>query len=254
MSVPRTIIGPSLKETTDYLDSVIDKWPDIVIPLGTGSKLKNFELRMCLRSIEKNITGYRNIFIVGECPEFLQNITHIPVTDLYKESDRNIEHKIMVACNHPDLSETFLFGNDDHFILKPFQADKFPFYYSGDLGEYIRKRGNDEYGKRAQNTYSHLKEQGLPTNHFDIHTPILYNKEKFINLVSALDWNQKTYIIKSLYANSLKIEGEQIEDHKYNNPPTKDVGVYSTYPNLRASVTRFLTEQFPKPSKYERII
>lgn len=254
MSGPHTIVGPTLEQTKAQLDKYVDKWPDIVIPLGTGSKLKDFELRMCLRSIEKNITGYRDIVIVGDVPQWIQNVKQIPVQDVSKVSDFNIMWKTTAACDEEAVSENFLFFNDDHFILKPFQADKFPFYYSGDLGEYIRKRGNDEYGKRAQNTYNHLKERGLPTNHFDIHTPILYNKEKFINLVSALDWNQKTYIIKSLYANSLKIEGEQIEDHKYNNPPIKDVGVYSTYPNLRASVTRFLTEQFPKPSKYERII
>lgn len=225
---------------------------DIVYVLGKGSKLNDFEIKMSLRSVEKNMTNYRNVYVVGECPEFLQNVVHIQCPDRGQVSDFNIMAKITEACETKTISEDFLFLNDDHFILKPFQADKFPFYHSGDLSEYISKRGNDEYGRRAQNTYNHLKNQGLPTKHFDIHTPILYNKEKFLNLVSALDWNQKTYIIKSLYANSLKIEGEQIEDHKYNNPPTKDVGVYSTYPNLRASVTRFLTEQFPKSSKYEK--
>ena len=51
---------------------------DIVIPLGTGSRWQNNELRFALRSIEKYLTGYDKIFIIGECPSYLQNIIHIP--------------------------------------------------------------------------------------------------------------------------------------------------------------------------------
>jgi hypothetical protein len=226
---------------------------DIVIPLGTGSKLKDFELKMCLRSIEKNLTGYRNVYIVGECPVFLQNVVHIECRDRNNVSDFNIMAKITEACETKTISEDFLFFNDDHFLLHPFSAESFPSYYSEDLEVYVKKRGLDEYGKRANNTLQHLKSQGLPTKNFDIHTPILYNKQNFLKFVSALDWTQKTYIIKSLYANSMKIEGIEEPDHKHNNPPQADVKVFSTYPNLRASVTRFLTEQFTKPSKYEKV-
>lgn len=225
---------------------------DIVYVLGTGSKLNNFEIKMSLRSVEKHLTGYRNIYIVGENPSFLTGVTHIPASDPFRASDHNIMHKISVACKTPEISENFLFLNDDHFLMKPFEVDKFPYLYSGDLGEYIKKRGNDEYGRRAQNTFNHLKAQNLPTKHFDIHTPILYNKEKFLTLVSSLDWEKKQYIIKSLYANSLQIEGVETSDHKYNNPPTTDVAVYSTYPNLRASVTRFLSEQYSNKSRFEK--
>ncbi len=98
----------------------------------------------------------------------------------------------------------------------------------------------------------HLQSQNLPIKNFDIHTPILYNKELFLKFVSSLNWQTETYIIKSLYANSLKIEGVEEPDHKINHPPTGREKVFSTYPHIRSSITRFLTEQFPKMSKYEK--
>ena len=49
---------------------------DIIIPLGTGSKNNNDELRLFLRSIEKNGIGYRKIIVVAsEIPNWLQNVT-----------------------------------------------------------------------------------------------------------------------------------------------------------------------------------
>lgn len=226
---------------------------DIVIPLGKGSVLKNFELRFCLRSIEKNLGGYRNIWIVGECPEWLQNVNHMPLCDGQPVSDHNIMLKTHAACIEPAISNDFLFFNDDHFLLAPFEASTFPYYYYQNLDVYLKHRGIDAYGKRALATMKHLQDQNLPIKHFDIHTPIRYNKELFLKFVSSLNWEKQSYIIKSLYANSLKIEGTEEKDHKLTAPPNGNVKVFSTYPHMKASVTRFLMEQFPKPSKYEKV-
>lgn len=225
---------------------------DIVIPLGKGSVLKNFELRFCLRSIEKHLTGYRNIWIIGERPEWSQNVNHIPATDRYDISDRNIMAKLTLAAEHPEISHDWIMFNDDHFLLAPFEAATFPYYYHQNLDVYLKQRGIDAYGKRALATMKHLQDQNLPIKHFDIHTPILYNKELFLKFVSSLNWEKQSYIIKSLYANSLKIEGTEEKDHKLTAPPNGNLKVFSTYPHMKASVTRFLTEQFPQKSKYER--
>jgi hypothetical protein len=226
---------------------------DVVIPLGTGSRLKNFELRFCLRSIEKYLSGYRNVYIVGERPEWLQNVTHIPKPDIAdRVPDFNIMEKVSVACVDNEVSEDFIFFNDDHFLLKPFEAATFPYYYDGDLDTYVKNRGLDGYGRRANNSLKTLQTLDLPRKYFDIHTPIVYNKEVFLKHVTAQDWTGDGFIIKSLYANSLKIEGVSMKDNKINRPPQEHDLMFSTFPHIKSSVTRFLMEQFPEMSKFER--
>jgi hypothetical protein len=226
----------------------------VVYVLGTGSRLKNFEIRMSLRSVEKYLTGVKDVWIVGKLPDFLTNVNHIPLEDTHLVPDWNIMEKIKKACEHPDITEEFLFMNDDHFLLKPFEAATFPFYHRNGLDEYVKRRGLDSYGRRSNNTLQRLKALGLPIKHFDVHTPILYKKELFLEHVANADWKDKKdgFIIKSLYANSLNIEGVDYKDNKINRPPTVGDSIFSTMPHMRANVTRFLQEHFPEMSKYEK--
>lgn len=227
---------------------------DIVYALGTGSRMHDIELRFSLRSIRKHLTGFGKIFIVGECPPWLQGIIHLPMADNPRLSpDHNIMAKVATACVSPEVSDEFLFFNDDHFLVSPFHVEQFPNFYHGDLATYCKNRGNDGYGKRAKSTLDYLKSKDLPVKYFDVHTPIVYNKEAFMQHVHAAPgWGGEGYIIKSLYANSLKIEGTPFRDQKINAPPAPDVKIFSTFPHIKASVTRFLSESFPEMSMFEK--
>lgn len=229
---------------------------DIVYALGKGSVLKDFELKMSLRSVVKNLSGVDQIWIIGNHPEWLDtnHVNFIPLPDHSERvPDYNIMRKISCACEKANLSNDFIFFNDDHFLLSPFDTATFPYFYSGELENYIKRRGLDGYGRRANNTLKTLQRLGLPTKYFDIHTPIIYNKELFLKNVTSQDWNLKDgFIIKSLYANSLKIEGVEMKDNKINHAPQQGDRIFSTFPRLKASITRYLQEQFPEKSKYER--
>lgn len=226
---------------------------DIIYPLGTGSLAKNFELRMSLRSVEKYLSGFNNVYIIGEYPEWLQGAIHIPFTEGSTVPDFNIMQKISKACELPEVSDDFLFMNDDHYILSPFDIKTFPYYCMGTLEAEYRTRP-DGYGRRARSSMDYLKEKGLPTKHFDIHYPIIYNKSLFLKYVTnGPDWEKGKFIIKSLYANSLKIEGEETKDFKRNELPGPGAKVFSTQPHIRANVQRFLLEQFREESRFEKI-
>lgn len=207
---------------------------------------------MSLRSIEKNFSNIGKVWIIGDCPEWLQNVNHIPAHDPYPVPDRNIMTKITIACEQPELSDSFVFMNDDHFILKPFDADNFPYFYEGTLEAYCKKRGLDGYGRRAMNSLKTLQRLNLQTLYYDIHTPITYNKELFKKHVSTLDWSGEGYIIKSLYGNMVKAEGVQMADNKINRPPSESDSMFSTFPQMKSSITRFLVERFPEVSKFEK--
>lgn len=227
---------------------------DIVIPLGRGSRWQDNELRYCLRSIEKHLTGYRNIWIVGYLPKWVTGVKHIPATDETKNSDYNIMRKIELSCLAGEISDSFLFMNDDHYLLSDFDAPTFPYYYSGTLEEMYKLRGSSPYGKKCRNTYNLLNSLSKSTKYFDVHTPIIYKKNEFLDSVAYQDWGMRQdtgFVIKSLYANSASIEGVEIQDCKSPNLPLYSWKTYSTTPQVVEGVKNFLQRYFPDKSKYE---
>lgn len=224
----------------------------IVYVLGKGSKWKNWEIRLSLRSIQKHLKNYGQVFVVGEDPG-LKNVIHIPAKDPHPIPDSNIMHKLTIACKTPEISDTFLFANDDHYLLSDFEADKFPYFYSGTLEEYIKKRGRDGYSNRVNNTLQSLTERNLPTKFFDIHTPILYKKDLFLKHVTEqYDLKKRDgMVLKSLYANAIQAQGVETQDGKLDKLPLRDMKIVSTMPKVKYSIQRYLFEQFPEPSKWE---
>ena len=75
----------------------------VVYPLGTGSKWQNNELRYSLRSLSK-ISGIGDVFIVGEKPDWVRNVIHIPCKDVPFRKEYSIYTKIMAAmANIPSV-------------------------------------------------------------------------------------------------------------------------------------------------------
>lgn len=170
----------------------------IVIPLATGgfgSRHNDVELRYCLRSVEKHLKKYGDVFIIGHKPAWLQNVIHIPATDDDKTywKERNIFRKVLLACQDERVSENFLFMNDDHFLLRDFTACDFPYYAEGWISNHLR---HDQYGNTIRNTIAVV---GNKACYYDIHCPIIYNKGAFQRL-AELNWDTRYgYAIKTVY-------------------------------------------------------
>lgn len=236
---------------------------DILIPLGTGSTWNNNELRFCLRGVEKHLKGYGNIFIIGEFPDWLTNIIHIPATDS-KESkfrERNIFNKIMLACNDNRVSEDFLWISDDHFLLKEVSAIDFPLHQTGDLLEHCKVLAPEQpYRRTIQNTINTLT---LPVLNYDRHAPMLFNKERFKRSVGTLDWDKPFgYCIKTAYCNLNGLEGSYHPDYKLRNKYQLtyeeikaivfDRPYFSTDKKVHEGAKQILKELFPVKSNYEQ--
>ena len=227
---------------------------DIVVPLGAGSYWNNNELRFSLRSVEKHLSNVGKVWIIGDLPDWLQNVIHIPLHDSAgRPPDYNMMKKLARACQEVELSEDFLYMNDDHYLLSDFDANTFPNYYHGTIQEYLKHRGLDGYGKRCNNTLKALN--GNPTFYYDIHYPIRLNKELYRkNVVEAVDWvKPHGFIIKSLYANKLQLESMPEQDYKINTIPPPEAKVFSSYPHMKDVVKMYLNQRFPEQSKYERV-
>jgi hypothetical protein len=217
---------------------------------------------MSLRSIEEHISNVDKIVIVGHKPEWLKDIYHIPCEDEHPCKETNIYKKILGACQDENVSEDFLFFNDDHFILQDFDANTFPYYYKGDLFFILKKLPPyNKYSTCVHRTGHTLKNLGLGTKNFDTHTPIIYNKEKFKSIMPQYDWSERfSYVVKSLYANSLGIEGVREPDCKIADSPSleefknriRERKVFSIdNAAINDSLHQLFKELYPNPSRWE---
>ena len=78
---------------------------DVVYKLGLNPDWGNYEeLRHSLRSL-CNFENLGNVFIVGQKPDWIQEVIHIPALDSYKRNkDANLINKLILACSNPLLS------------------------------------------------------------------------------------------------------------------------------------------------------
>jgi hypothetical protein len=102
-----------------------------------------------------------------------------------------------------------------------------PNYYDGTLNQYLESNPllNLLYRKVITNTFDYLEERNLPTIHYDLHCPIIYNKEKFKTIFTHL----KTEVaVKSIYANIVQGNSVFLQDNKINKQLTKSQIIENT--------------------------
>lgn len=189
---------------------------DIVIPYKQS---RHNEIDFCIKGIQKHLKNVGNIYIVTEPTISHKLCKRIICKDKHQSrfKEQNIFRKVVSACKNKEVSDDFLFMNDDHFLTQDFDINNFPYYYKGDLTEALIKNQNG-YKKTMRNTLTLLTNKGKPTSNFDIHCPMIINKDKFLCTFVNIDWDKDFgYGLKSLYCNLNDIEGYYIKDLKLNN-------------------------------------
>lgn len=233
---------------------------DIVYVLGTNSGWKDEELRYSLRSVEKFLTHYGNVFIVGECPSWVRNVLHLPWQDTLNRKEYSIMSKIKHACEQDFISKEFLYMADDYYFINQRRADGFVPTY----GTTLKSALHGKVGKNAEKIRNliDLYPEGL---FFDMHQPFPIIRKKFIEAMNKLDWKNKDYSVKSAYiaasgfrgyspylVNDTKIKGEMDYDKLANYIRIINECWFSSGPaSLNDHFKRLLFNLFPNKSKFE---
>lgn len=233
---------------------------DIVYVLGKGSVWNDNEIRFSLRSLAKNVRDIGKVFIVGERPNFLKNVIHIPCEDSCSVAWQNTYKKTLLACKDPRLSENFLHMNDDFFVIEPIKAAEFPFYYNKNrLPQYNL---NHRYiamieKKQAEN----LDVPRKSIFNFDLHRPIRFNKNLFMNM-PVLQPNSLKFKPRSFYCNYYGVPRIGSSDpivflyrsiKKYNEAVAglTDFSILSDV--ARDPIfQKWIEKRFPEPSYFEK--
>lgn len=227
---------------------------NIILPYRADPN-NGLELKFALRSIAKYLTGYGEIFIIGDSvPKWLKNVTVIPCHEQNEKLAKNILNKILLSFQY--AGEDVLQWQDDIFLTRPLNVTDIKYWYDGNLEQAIF-RHHGSYKTYIENTAKKITED-VP--YFDTHTPIIYNKEVFNKLAAKYDWQTKNFLIKSLYCNLLCDPGVEMADCKisgpmrYNQIKEKINGslFFSTSPQaVSDDMVEVLRELYPEKSKYE---
>lgn len=235
---------------------------DAVYIVGGVPAWKDNELLFSLRSLERHMKFLRRVFVIGRKPSFLNDqVIHIPHHDIYTNKARNIMSKVYRAATDNRVSKDFILLNDDYFFTHDFNPITYPYYYKCDLAHTIKINGN-EYGKHIKSTFDALQGRGFALKNFDTHKPIKYNKALLKEVVDSYTWDKPYgYTLKSLYCNTLKIEGQFKEDLKISHTAIisqwykliqKSDDMFSIGdPAVNISLKNFLAEYYPDKSKFE---
>ncbi len=247
---------------------------DIVYPLKAQEP--NLDLLYSLRSLEKFGGEFGRVFVVGHKPAQITNVTlieRIQVLDKWCNTRENIN----AVCECSEVSEKFVYFNDDFILTKPVENwDVLCSCYMGTLMERFRRfeqegKDNSKWRKSFFFNAKLLMSLGIsePLD-FEYHGPIIFEKQKLQNMytlekVKPFAHTSTPLIFKrSLFANLYPAGREQrkIEDYKFTED-VKDftelmtngffsvgddiIGNDAKCPNLNV----WLREHFPDKSQFE---
>lgn len=179
---------------------------DVVIPYIESKAWEENEIRYCLRGIEKHVKNLGTVHVIGHPPAFLREVVShkANLNSNIHNKEPNIFRKVIYACQNPEISDPFLFMNDDHFLLQDVSID-YPFYHSGTLLAKIpaEKRTFTPYQRCCLRTACELSVKGFPILNYDVHLPIIIYKQNFLDAVSQFNWNTEGIglVMKSIYGN-----------------------------------------------------
>lgn len=207
---------------------------------------ENEELRYSIRSVIHFYPDAK-IHIFGGKPKWYSG-EFIEVKDMGNKFD-NIDRCYDAICNS-NLNDFILMNDDFYIIDKP---NSFVHYYDGSLEEKIQKHmsmyGLSKYARVLSEANKKLKKMGIsnPLN-YDVHTPMLFNREKLSDIVLM------SSAPRSMYGNIYNVGGEKIVDIKIYKH-TKDVYIngyfLSSEDNSFNKISGLLKNRFSYPTHYE---
>lgn len=212
----------------------------------------NIELRYSLRSLA-NIE-YNEVYFIWYKPSWVQWVKQIKIMDKFALRSMNTLYKTKVACLTSSISDNFILMNDDFIINNKIELKD---YHRWTIKEHLEARYNSNL---ATKPLTSIIERDFNKNDldFELHCPIIINKQKFLDLFDKYDM-KKWHLYRSLYWKEYITNSKKIKDYKIKSlVKLKEVieenpDFISTRDDfiLNPTMNAFLKSQFSKKSKFE---
>lgn len=148
------------------------------------------DLRYSLRSIAKHFPNNK-IWIVGYKPSWVTNVNYLPIKEENKKW-KNLVNDLIEACKCEEISENFIYMNDDFFAVNP--TVPLEVVIDGDIGLLDKRIKVHEKSKTAKTGWQKAFKQTSdllekikvekPYYNYEAHLPLMINKQKFLEVMA----------------------------------------------------------------------
>lgn len=226
---------------------------DVIYILKNGGSYE--ELRYSLRSIEANMT-HGDVWFYGATPRGF--VPDHAVRFIQKGSTKweKVRNTLLAICKNENVPNRFWLFNDDFFILQRMTSTK-PIY-NGTLRDHYerietRLNGKSAYSKALRYCEEVLQAKDLSTLDYALHVPLLIDKDKALETLTAFP---DCPMFRSLYGNYNNIAGVEMADVKISDlkqsiEPEAAFLSTSNKSFTIGKVGKQLRTMFPERCKYE---
>jgi hypothetical protein len=237
------------------------------------------ELRYSLRSLEKFFEEEAEVWIVGDCPDWIQNVRYIEHHKnerVYCASTYDAVMKLEAYIKHKDSPEKFIRMYDDIYFIGPrtlhdLEVTRYLFTYD-QYREHVFISGSVPWRDQVNRTMEIVKGAGFRGLMTETHCPEVFLKKRMKNIFKQFDPANNLLLTSTLYYNMYPYEHE-LQDRKVERalyyggenlfgfgPMRKEcgregvIGRYFLNHNdvgLDKELKKYLERMFPVKSKYE---
>ena len=218
------------------------------------AEIETEELKYSLRSVEKNFPINR-VWFVGGQPKGFEPDVRIPHVQSGSNKWDMIRSSMWKAVNDERLTEDFFLFNDDFFIMKPVKTDSFTNFVDGTLERRIDELhsevGMNAYTRTLFKLEQELKTLKEPTMNYDVHLPMLLNKEQVKSTLFVCSSPQMRSAIGNLNALPFVIHPD-VKVYDLESVPKNETFLSTndvTFQN--GKVGEYIRNTFKKPSRFE---
>lgn len=234
---------------------------------------KGDELRILLRSIERNVIGISKVVLIADkTPDWLdttaKGLTVVPVGNPYRHcKDANLFLKMKKGLEALNLKEgKWAFSADDSAFMQRCDIRLLPVIYNGSSRQkFEADKDKNKWHRRMANTFDYLESMGINMAYsYDCHLPQVFNVDTITEKIDNVPWNEGDgYCIYTLWRGLEGVTTEGTPQHRMTNHFSGTEGVmdrplldkmfvnYSDDP-FGAGLRERLFTVFNQPSKWER--
>ena len=212
------------------------------------------ELKYSLRSVEKNFPINR-VWFVGGQPEGLEPDIRIPHKQVGNSKWEMIRSSMWKAVSDERLSEDFFLFNDDFFVMEPVDTDSFRNFVDGTLERRIdelhSESGMNAYTRTLFKLEQELKTMHEPTMNYDVHLPMLLNKEQVRSTLYKCSSPQMRSAIGNINRLPFVIHPD-VKVYDLESVPVNETYLSTNDDTFRkGNVGKYIRETFTTKSRFE---
>lgn len=212
------------------------------------------ELKYSLRSVEKNFP-IKRVWFVGGQPKGLEPDIRIPHVQVGNSKWEMIRSSMWKAVSDERLSEDFFLFNDDFFVMEPVDTDSFRNFVDGTLERRIdelhSESGMNAYTRTLFKLEQELKTMHEPTMNFDVHLPMLLNKEQVRSTLYKCSSPQMRSAIGNINRLPFVIRPD-VKVYDLESVPVNETYLSTNDDTFRkGNVGKYIRETFTTKSRFE---